>query len=236
MPQQLLILPGWGGTVESWQNFINLAKNDFQVICLELPCFGAQPCPKETWGVEEYARFVSQKIKDLNLIKPVLLGHSFAGQVAAYLAASQPQLISRLILSGASALRPEQNFKRFIFGWLSKIGKVFFSLPLVKNLKAPAQKFLYKLAGSPDYGATSGLQREIFKKIIRQDLTEQLKKIKIPTLVVWGALDSYASLSNGKKIAALIPNARLEIIPGGKHGLHLQMPEKLYSIIKNFLE
>ena len=108
-------------------------------------------------------------------------------------------------------------------------------MPFINNLSAPAQKFLYKLAGSPDYGATGGLEREIFKKVIRQDLTEELKKIKTPTVVVWGALDSYVPLSSGKKIAALIPNARLEIVQGGKHGLHIQMPEKLYEIIKNFL-
>ncbi len=236
MPRQLLILPGWGGTIESWQNFSNLAKNDWQAICLELPCFGKEPCPKEIWGVEDYAKFVSQKIKDLNLIKPVLLGHSFGGQVAAYVAATSPQLISRLILSGASVLRPKRNFKRAIFGAIAKTGKVFFSLPLIKNFSAPARKYLYKLADSPDYSSTKGLEREIFKKIIGQDLTEELKKIKTPTLIIWGDRDSYVPLSSGKTIAALIPNSRLEIIPGGKHGLHLQMPEKLYSIIKNFLE
>ena len=116
MPRQLLIIPGWGGTRETWQKFVDLAKNDFQVICLELPCFGKEPCPKEVWGVEDYAKFVSQKIKNLNLIKPVLLGHSFGGQIAAYLAATSPQLISRLILSGAAAIRPKRNFKRIAFG------------------------------------------------------------------------------------------------------------------------
>jgi pimeloyl-ACP methyl ester carboxylesterase len=156
--------------------------------------------------------------------------------VAAYLAAREPQLISSLILSGASAIRPKRSFQRTIFGLIAKTGRIFFSLPLIKNFSAPAQKFLYKLAGSPDYVATSGIEREVFKKIVRQDLTEELKKIKIPTLVVWGTLDSYVPLASGKTIAKLIPNSRLEIIPGGKHGLHLAMPEKLYSIVKNFID
>jgi pimeloyl-ACP methyl ester carboxylesterase len=236
MARQLLILPGWGGTKESWKNFINLAQNDFEVYCLELPCFGGEPCPKEIWGVENYADFVRQKIKNLNLIKPILLGHSFGGQVAAYLAAASPGLISRLILSGASAIRPEKNLKRIIFGHLAKIGKIFFNLPLIKNFSAPARKFLYKLADSPDYNSTDGIRREIFKKIIRQDLTEELKKIKTPTMVIWGALDSYVSLAAGKKTAGLINGSKLEIIDGGKHGLHLQMPENLYNIVKNFID
>jgi len=236
MARQLLILPGWGGTKESWKDFINLAQNDFEVYCLDLPCFGDEPCPNEIWGVEDYAKFACRKISDLNLIKPILLGHSFGGQIAVCLAAASPQLISRLILSGASAIRPKQTFKRIVFNSLAKTGKTLFSLPLLKNLTAPAQKLLYKLADSPDYVSTGGIEREIFKKIIRQDLTEQLKKIKTPALVVWGSLDRYVPLSVGKKIAALIPGSHLEIIPGGRHGLHLQAPEKLYSIIKNFID
>ncbi|MDD4271956.1 MAG: alpha/beta hydrolase [Patescibacteria group bacterium] len=236
MARQLLIIPGWGGTKESWKNFIALAQKDFEVFCLDLPCFGSEPCPKEIWGVEDYTNFIIKKIKDLNLIKPVVLGHSFGGQVAAYLAATSPQLISRLILSGASAIRPKRSFKRAIFSLIAKTGKIILSLPLLSSLTAPAKKILYRLADSPDYTSTNGIQREIFKKITRQDLTEELKKIKIPTLVVWGEKDTYVPLTGGKKIAALIPNSRLEIIPEGKHGLHLQMPEKLYGLVKNFID
>ena len=116
------------------------------------------------------------------------------------------------------------------------MGKIFFAWPLINKFSDAARKYLYKLAGSPDYEATTGIKREIYKKIVRQDLTEELKLIKTPTLVVWGTLDGYVPLSTGKKIAALIPNSRLEIIPGGKHGLHLQMPEKLYSIVNNFID
>jgi len=236
MARQLLIVPGWGGTKESWKNFIDLAQKDYEVYYLELPCFGDEPCPNEIWGVAEYAGFVKQKIKDLNLIKPVLLGHSFGGQVAAYLVAHDPQLIGRLVLSGASAIRPKQNLKRFIFKLIAKLGKSFLSLPLIENFSLPAQKFLYRLADSPDYEETSGIKREIFKKIIRQDLTVDLKKITAPTLVVWGAFDRYVPLKTGKKIADLIPGAKMEVIPGGKHGLHMQMPDKLYNIVKNFID
>lgn len=235
MKPQLVILPGWEGSKTSWKNFINLAQNDFEVYCFDLPCFGEEPCPNQVWGIAEYAEFVRQKIKELHLHKPILLGHSFGGQIAVYLAATSPQSLSRLILCGASAIRPKRSLKRSIFNLTAKVGKIFFSLPLIKSLTAPAQKFLYRLADSPDYGKTSGIKREIFKKIIRQDLTKKLKSIKTPTLIVWGTLDSYLPLKTGKKIAELINGSKLEVIAGGKHGLHLQMPERLYGIIKNFL-
>ncbi|MBU1987422.1 alpha/beta hydrolase [Patescibacteria group bacterium] len=78
------------------------------------------------------------------------------------------------------------------------------------------------------------MKRDIFKKIIRQDLIYLLHKINIPTLIIWGTRDGYVPLSDGKKIARLIPNAKLEIIKNGKHGLHLQCPEKLLEVILRF--
>ncbi|MBU0722447.1 alpha/beta hydrolase [Patescibacteria group bacterium] len=237
---QLLILPGWDGTKKTWQDFINIARKDYEVICLELPCFGNEPCPDKIWGVKEYADFVAQKIKSLNLIKPILLGHSFGGQVAAYLAANNPELISQLILSGPTLSRPKHNLKRFIFGFMASFGKIFFQLfPFDKlgkgnfSFKTKAKKILYRLADSPDYNNTSGIKREIFKKIIRQDVTDQLSKIDLPVLIIWGGKDNYVSLKAGKKLAKLIKNSKLKIIPNGRHGLHISQPDDFYKIIRD---
>lgn len=232
--KQLIILPGWGGTKETWNDFIKIAEKDYKVICLNLPCFGNEPCPGTVWGVKEYAEFVKNKIKKLNLEKPILLGHSFGGQIAVYLAAYHPELIFKLILSGATVTRPKNILKRIVFNIIAKCGKVVFKLPIIKKIDVFAKKILYYSADSPDYIKTSGIKQDIFKKIIRQDLTHLLYKINIPTLVVWGTRDKYVALNNGKKIAKLIPNAKLEIIKNGKHGLHIQQPENLFEIIKEF--
>lgn len=231
----LIILPGWGGTKSGWSEFTRIAEKNYQAVVFNLPCFGDESCPKEVWGVEDYAEFVKNKINNLKLNEPaILFGHSFGGQVAAYLAAKEPNLFAKLILSGPAVIRPNRSFKRFIFVKLAQLGKLFIALPIIKNYDKLARKVLYRLASSPDYSKTSGMEKEIYKKIIRQDLSDLLPQIKIPTLIVWGAKDSYVPLRNGRKIARLIPNTQLEIIKGGKHGLHLQQPEKLFEIIKKF--
>lgn len=232
--QQIVIIPGWDGTRKTWKNFIQLAEKDFEVHFIDMPCFGDEPCPKEIWGVDEYAEYVKNKI--LNLEKPILLGHSFGGQVAANLVANNSDLFSRLILSGAAVMRPKYTFKRLFFNIIAKAGKLFFSLPYLNKLENLAKKVLYKTADSPDYKDAAGIKREIFKKVIHQDQTYLLNKIKIKTLVVWGSRDSYVSLSEGKKIASLIHEAELKVIPDGKHGLHIQQPEHLLNIIKDFLK
>ncbi|KKR21903.1 MAG: Hydrolase, alpha/beta fold family protein [Parcubacteria group bacterium GW2011_GWE2_39_37] len=236
MKQQLIIIPGWGGNRKSWQNFIDLAKDNFEVFFIDMPCFGDLPCPDKVWGVDEYALFVKKKVEDLNLHKPILLGHSFGGQVAANLTATNPDLFSLLILSGAAILRPSYTLKRIIFKMIATVGKMIFKLPILRPVEKIARRVLYKAADSPDYEETSGVKREIFKKIIRQSQVHLLPQIKIPSLVIWGSEDSYVSLSQGKIIAEKIPNAELRVVQGGNHGLHIQQPENLYKIISKFIE
>jgi len=232
MKRQLVIIPGWSGTKQSWKKFAEIAQNDFEVFCLEMPCFGDNPCPKDIWGVAEYADYVAEKIA--NLEKPIILGHSFGGQIAVNLVSRKKDVCGGLVLSGAAVLRPKNNFKKVGFSLLAKIGKIIFSLPVLNKLENLAKKGLYKLADSPDYNKTEGIKREIFKKVVHQSQEEKLPNIQIPTMVVWGSRDSYIPLAEGKKIASVIPKASLKIIKGGKHGLHIQEPEKLLEAIKIF--
>jgi len=232
--KQLLIIPGWEGSKETWKNFINLAQNDFEVYCFDLPCFGNEPCPDKVWGVEDYSAFVVQKIKNLNLNKPILLGHSFGGQIAAYLAANNPEATSKLILSGPAIFRQPNNFKKIIFNFVAIFGKFFFQLPIACKFAIKAKKILYRLANS-DYNNTSGIKREVFKKVTRQDVSQIIKQINLPTLVIWGNKDKYLPVKHGKKIIKLIPNSKLKIIKNGGHGLHINQLSIFYKIIKDFL-
>jgi pimeloyl-ACP methyl ester carboxylesterase len=229
----LIILPGWGGSHETWENFANLAKEKFvEVKIIDLPCFGTEPCPDTVWGVKEYSEFVKSKIS--NQKSAILLGHSFGGAVASYLVANNPGLVEKLILSGASVLRPEKCLRRLFFNCLAKCGKIIFSLPPLKKLSAAAKKLLYRAADSQDYAKTSGIKREIFKRVITEDLSDLLPKIITPTLIVWGSKDRFIPLSSGKKVNALIPGSKLVIFAGGRHGLHLQQPEELLAQVSNF--
>ena len=96
------------------------------------------------------------------------------------------------------------------------------------------EKIFRQATGTQDYGNTDGIKRDIFKKIIREDLTEVIKKLKIPTLIIWGTKDNYVPIRNAYKLNKIIQNSKLEIIKNGKHGLHIQQPNILLQKIKDF--
>lgn len=232
----LIILPGWGGTKTSWQDFINLAQSNFDVRCIELPGFGNEPCPTEVWGVEEYAAFVKRKINGMGIGKKVILAHSFGGQVAAYLVGTNPQICDTLVLSGPAIFRKKHSLRRIIFWPIAKLGALVFKVWPLSKLKEQAQRVLYKAADSPDYSKTSGLLRQIFQKVTTQNMAGYLSKITTPVLVVAGRKDTYVPSGVSKKAATEIPGATFVEFAEGKHGLHQSQPAELLQTIIQFLK
>jgi pimeloyl-ACP methyl ester carboxylesterase len=233
LKKTLVIIHGWDGSIKSWSGFIELAKPDYNIHFVELPCFDNIPCPNEIWGVKEYADYVYKEIENLNLKeKPVILGHSFGGQIATYLISQHDKLVSHLILCGAAIVRPKHTFKKILLSPLVLISKIFKYIPGFSILR----RHTHKVFGMHDYSESTGIKREIFKKIIREDLTHLLAHIKLPTLVLWGKYDTYTPLRHGISIAKKISNSTMHIHNDGKHGLHIKQPEWLLENIKEFLK
>ena len=173
--------------------------------------------------------------------KPVLIGHSFGGQIAMKYAMKYPEKIDKLILAGAAGIRHKLSTKRKIIYILAKSGKKVFSLfpetkfP-IRNLVSYSRKFLYKLAREKDYHQASLRMKEIMKNILAEDLTPVLDKIKTPTLLVWGKLDNSTPLSDGKLMNEKIENSELVIIDDANHSLPYQKAKEFAKIINSTLK
>lgn len=179
---------------------------NYNNILLDLPGFGKTALPKRAWGSFDYAKYIKQNY----LQKPsVLIGHSFGAKIAVKIASNYPELIDKIILIASAGLRKKISFKRLI------------------------RKILKK--SSQDYN-NAGALKPILSKVVREDLTQDLKKIKCPVLLLWGAEDKETPLWIAKKMVKLIKNSKLIIMPGINHHniLTLGAPQVSHQI-KQFL-
>lgn len=237
---KLIILPGWGGCRDTWRGFLNFLEenpiesiNDAEV--LNLPCFGDQPCPDEVWGVEAYADYVRKKIRqDYTEDKVYLMGHSFGGAVAANLCYNNSDLVKKLILSAPAIIRPRNTLRRAFFGFIAKTGKIIFKLLFIEKFELWAKKVLYKILRS-DYNQTSGIKRDIYKQIIREDQLDLISEIKTETLLIWGKKDKLLPFSHSEKIRKKMPNIDFVSVENGSHGLHKSNKAQLRSAITSFV-
>src|SRR5687768_10318163 len=96
----VLALHGWRRTHADFAATLD----GLDAIAVDLPGFGNSPEPDSGWGAAEYATSVLPVLDELGPA-PVVLGHSFGGRVAVHLAASAPDRVGALVLTGVPLLR-----------------------------------------------------------------------------------------------------------------------------------
>jgi len=225
----LLILHGWGSKSENWQRVGELlARNGLKVIIPDLPGFGASDQPKTAWELDDYCDFIEEFIKLLNLEKFYLLGHSFGGALAVKCSLEFPEKTEKLFLVSAACFRKKTPKKRFLY----ILSKIFPSCFLSSSL---LRRAFYRFIVRSDYLFVEGLMKEIYLKVIKQDLSDILPQVQVPTVIVWGEKDNITPIKDANLINKKIKNSNLEILPGAKHDLNLKNPEELSEAITKFL-
>lgn len=233
----ILILHGWNLSGDKFLPLkIFLNKKGYDVHAPDLPGFGSNKNLAKSHNLNDYAAYVKKYSEDKKLKKFTVIGHSFGGRIAIRFAAKYKNNISALILTGTPGYQPDSNIKVKIFLVISKIGNIFFSVPVISSLGPLARKILYKSAGSHDYEKTGGYLRETFKTIIRENLEDDMMKITQPTLLVWGGNDKLVPSSIAKRMNKTIKSSKLVIIKDTRHNLPYANPELFYNSINKFLE
>ena len=228
--KDLIMLPGWGHDVSSFWPVVDLLKDNLTLWLLDLPGFGRSDPPPQTWTLENYAEEIAKFIKDQKIKKPVLLGHSFGGSVVIKLTSKYPNLVSKLILEASSGIRPKPTLLNRAYSLIAKTLKLF---PNLLNFKERIRNWFYKMIGS-DY-LTTDLLKKTFQKVIRQDLSEEAKKIDRETLIIWGEDDKTLPLEQGEKLYQLIKNSRLEVLENCGHAPHIKNPYLFTNYVKDFI-
>ncbi|MDA1316904.1 MAG: alpha/beta hydrolase [bacterium] len=227
----LIMIHGWGGNLYSLHDLGSLASKLHTVYLIDLPGFGKSDNPPKHWGVEGYALMILDFISDQKLTKPDYFGHSFGGELGIYLAAHYPHTFRKLILCNSSYKRENK---------VSTAAQLAKDMPpatrFVVDLVKPILKKLYYQLFHRDSDLMKFPQLETnFRKIITHDLTEDVKKIKNDTLIVWGEEDTYTPAHWAYELKKLIPHAVLHVIPGATHNLPIKDPQAVWDAMKGFL-
>jgi len=229
----ILILHGWGSNSEKWQKVGDLlVKKGLKVIIPDLPGFGSSQKPPEVWGLDDYCKFLQEFVGFLNLEKFCLLGHSFGGALAVKYALAFSEKIDKLFLISAACFRRRAPRKR-LFYIIAKVLKIFSFFPYYLYIRKGFYRFIVRKS---DYLYADGVMKNIYLKIIREDLGNILEQIQVPTIIIWGREDKIKRLKEARLINEKVKNSKLEIIPNIGHSPHLETPEKLVRAIFKHLK
>jgi pimeloyl-ACP methyl ester carboxylesterase len=255
-PRTIVMIHGFRGTHHGLQDIIDLLP-DYHIIIPDLPGFGESTPMSIRHDIAGYTNFVQQFIQKLKLDRPVLLGHSFGSIITASVAASSPQLISKLILVNAIALPALKGPRKL----MSQATKLYYQLSAalpekpgraLLSSKAVTQATSVLLAKTRDHALRADIHHhhqqhfstfqtrqvllESFDASIGHAVLDYAPHINMPTLLIAGAIDDIAPLQGQHALQRALPNAQLIAIPGVGHLIHYEKPKEAAETITNFLD
>ena len=211
----LVFLHGWGSQASQFLKTLEKCQN---VIALDLPGFGESQMPHTAWSIGDYADFLKKFFEKLHIGRPMLVGHSFGGNIAIKYCARYGD-VRRLILIGSAGIR-RKTLKKFFYFILAKVLKVTAFIPGVSQAQESVRKSFYTAIGSVDY-IQAGALMEIYRKNIGEDLSGDMGRIDTVTTLIWGANDTVVPLSDGQLTQTLIKGSKLSVVPDAGHYVFL---------------
>lgn len=207
---------GWG---RSHHDFIPAAESlggAARSMLIDLPGFGETPRPDDAWDTAQYADHLAGFVAEQGLGRIVWVGHSFGGRIGLRLAVRHPDLVKGLVIVAGAGIPRQRVFFDRMRNDLRR--RQFRFLRALAGANEARRDALEKRFGSPDYVHSKQIgMRDIFLKTIAEDQSPDLEKIAVRTELLYGENDGETPVEIGERIAALIPDARLTILPVYDH-------------------
>jgi non-heme chloroperoxidase len=242
--QPMVFSHGWPLNADAWDDQLLLvASNGFRAIAHDRRAHGRSSQPWTGHDLDTYADDLAQLIEQLDLRQVVLVGHSTGGgEVTRYVGRHGSARVAKVVLLGAITplmLKTEANPN----------GTPIEAFDAIRGGVSGDRSQFYKDLSEPFYGANRpGAQvsegvREAFwlwsmqvglkgaydciKAFSETDLTEDLQRIDVPTLVVHGDDDQIVPIdASARRAVELVKDATLKVYPGASHGLAQVAPTK----------
>lgn len=229
--EPLMLLHGLFGALSNFKDLIDYFSKRNKVVVPMLPLFDLDLLHTSVGGLEKHVqKFI--EFKDYQNIH--LLGNSLGGHVALVHVLKHPERIKSLILTGSSGLfengMGDTYPKRGDYEYIRKKTEVTFFDPAmatkelvdeVYDIVNQRLKVIKVLA--------------LAKSAIRNNLGDELKEIKMPTLLIWGNNDTITPPFVGKEFNRLIPHSELHFIDKCGHAPMMERPAEFNEILSGFL-
>lgn len=194
----------------------------YECHAIDLKGFGQNTGMDYPYSLDDYANEVIDYIKNNNLTDLAVIAHSFGARVAIKVL-ERGVNFNKLILTGSAGLKPRFNLKRCLKKKYFKLIKPFISEE--KRLK------FY----SADYQSLDPVMRASFIKIVNEDLTPLVKKVKVDTLIIFGKQDSETPVYMAKRFHKYIKDSKLTILDKAGHFAFIDRPSLFNQTVLSFL-
>jgi pimeloyl-ACP methyl ester carboxylesterase len=244
----LILLHGYPDNLQVWSELAPRLTARSETIAFDWPGMGYS----EAWSGGatpfDFARRLRTLLDDWGIQRAAIVGHDMGGQPALAFAAEYPDRISHLVVMNSLVIWDEKTSWEIAllrkFGW----NRVLLErLPRAVFLRA-TRTFLprgYKISPELRDDLWESFQLPGVRKFVvrmcagYQGTLPRLKqlypRIRTPALFLWAECDKHFPVAHARKLRELVPGAKVEEIPGGRHWMALHHADEVSFRILRFL-
>jgi pimeloyl-ACP methyl ester carboxylesterase len=242
----VILLHGSGGEGARWMPTIQALAGDFRVIAPDQIGWGASDKPMTIYHGGVFAEFLARFMKEIRVPKAALIGQSMGAGVALQMAVKYPQMVERMVLvNGGGFTSPNDPPRTGAPDWHARqianagtlaesreyLEKMYYNHSLISD-ELVERNLILRLRSA--YTAES-VQTANARGL--GGLTEeQVRGIKLPTLLVWGANDKLSPPANADKLNAAISGSRKVLIDKSGHYPFIEQADQFNAAVREFLK
>jgi pimeloyl-ACP methyl ester carboxylesterase len=175
----------------------------------------------------------------LELRLAVLVGHSFGGMVACEIAATLPARVSKLILIDPLGLwRDDLPVRNWMILSEDDRRRALFAEPdgeAARRFLRPPDDPEARVEAQAGFIWSQACTGKFVWPIPDKGLKKLIHRIAAPTLIIWGQEDGVIAAAYAREFAERIPGSRVELIERAGHLPHLEQPDRVAGLVRDFL-
>ncbi len=233
----IVFLHYWGGTSRTWSKVVSELQVKFMTVAYDARGWGHSDKTPAGYTLADLADEALSLIENLGIKTYVLVGHSLGGKISQLIASRHPEGLKGLILvapAPPTPLRfPDEMRETQIHAYDNR-ENVLQTISFL-SARTPSPEIVEQIIEDSMSGSRDATLAYPTASIL-EDISSEVSKISVPTLVLAGELDQLDSIEQHKReVVARIPNARFEIVKGSGHLIPIDEPLQLAKEIASFM-
>ncbi len=219
--EPVVLVHGLSGSTLWWRRNIQSLAQHHRVYLVDLPGFGTGSRQRGRFVLKQAGDWLLTWMASIELQRAHLIGHSMGGYICMWIAAHRPDVVARLVLVDP-AFKPQVQS---VFGYV---------VPLLGAMRYLTPRFFPILAYDSLRAGPITLLKAT-KDLIALDVSEEIKLIKEPVLIIWGENDTLVPPSLGHMLREELANARLLTLKHASHVSMFDQPQAFNAAVNAFL-
>jgi pimeloyl-ACP methyl ester carboxylesterase len=218
-----------------WLPLHELLAQQFQVFAPDHPGFGYSDRPDWLNGMDDLVLHYDELFRVLGLERPLLVGFSFGGWIAAELAVTYPERFAGLVLLNAAGLHVEGA----LIPDLPALSRERLTETVFHDMAAAQAYFEARVHPEErlrQYRAMTTTALLAWNPWFNPQLQRRLRRVQCPTLALWAEHDRLIPPVYGETYRDAIPGARLQVLPDCGHMAPIECPAAIAEAVCEFFQ